>query len=169
MQKLIMPFLLITAIIIYFLPDSPQANEEVIPSREMVFQLLESAFRAQISLSEEDRSIEEINSILDPYFSKDYSQKFLDVNLHEENGKYFTYGTDFGEYYIPFFHYSEYTKIVIEPKEIYVFEYFPQKQQGPVGYDSHYEGILLSKDGDKWKISNYLMNQIPERIIRMAL
>jgi hypothetical protein len=169
MKKLIMPFLIITAIIIYFLPDSPQAEEDNLLSREMVFQFLESAFRAQISLSEKDRPIEEVHSILDAYFSKDYKRRFLDVNLHEENGKFFTYGTDFGEYYIPFFDYSEYTKVVIEQTEIYVFEYFPQNQQGPVGYDSHYEGILLKKYGDQWKISEYLIDQIPERIILKAL
>jgi hypothetical protein len=169
MRKIYLPVLMFLVLIIYFLPDSPEASEDQLDSREKVFQFLESAFQAQISLSEKDRTMEEVDALLDPFFSKQYQQQFLEVNLQEKNGKFFTYGTDFGQLYIPFFAFSENTKVVIEKEKVYVFEYFPKNQQGPVGYDAHYEGLLIDKMEEQWKVSQYLVNQIPERIIRQAL
>jgi hypothetical protein len=162
----------VVAVIILFLfliPISPKADEENFNNREEVFSLLHSAFLAQLSLNEKERTLEEIKLILGPYFTDDYQQLFLKANLYAENGKYLTYGTDFGEYFIPFFKYSESTKVVVEDHKIYVFEYFPKKTDGPVGYDSHYEGLLLSNVNGKWKISDYLYDEIPERIIKKAL
>jgi hypothetical protein len=169
MRKIYVPVLMFFVLIIYILPDSPKASEDQLNSREKVFQFLESAFQAQISLSEKDRTMEEIDALLDPFFTKQYQQQFLEVNLQEQNGKFFTYGTDFGQLYIPFFAFSENTKVVIEKKKIYVFEYFPKNQLGPVGYDAHYEGLLIDKMEEQWKVSQYLVNQVPERIIRQAL
>lgn len=169
LRKIYLPVLMFIVLIIYFLPDSPKASEDQLDNREKVFQFLEMAFQAQIALSEKDRTMEEIEAVLNPFFSKQYQQRFLDVNLHEEKGKFFTYGTDFGELYIPFFAFSENTKIVIEKEKIYVFEYFPKNNQGPVGYEAHYEGLLIDKIEKQWKISQYLINQIPESIIRQAL
>jgi hypothetical protein len=169
LRKIYHPVLIFLVLIIYFLPDSPKASEDQLDNREKVFQFLEMAFQAQIALSEKDRTMEEIEEILNSYFTKQYQQKFLEVNLHQENGKFFTYGTDFGQLYIPFFAFSDNTKIVIEKEKIYVFEYFPKNLQGPVGYDAHYEGLLIDKVDEQWKISQYLINQIPESIIKKAL
>lgn len=155
--------------IIYFLPDSPKASEEQLNNREKVLQFLELAFQAQLSLSEKDRTMEEITFLLDPYFSKEYQQEFFEENLHEDGGKFFTYGTDFGHLYIPFFEFSDLTKVIIEDDQIYVFEYFPENQLGPVGYESHYEGIMIEKIEEQWKISQYLFNEIPENILKQAL
>jgi hypothetical protein len=169
LRKIYLPVLMFFVLIIYFVPDSPKASEEPLDNREKVFQFLELAFQAQISLSEKDRTIEEIEALLDPFFTKHFQQKFLEANLHEENGKFLTYGTDFGQYYIPFFAFSENTKIVIEKEKVYVFEYFPKNLQGPVSYESHYEGLLIDKMEDQWKISQSLTNQIPKEIIKQAL
>lgn len=155
--------------LIYIIPESPEASDEQLSNRDLIYDFLQSAYLAQLSLSELDRNMEEIELILDQYFTKDYQQKFLNENLFEENGYFFTNGTDFGEYFIPFFQFSEYTKVVIHPEEIYVFEYFPKNQQGPVGYDAHYEGILIEKIEDQWKISEYLYNNIPKTILYDAL
>jgi hypothetical protein len=156
-------------LLIFLIPISPKADEENFYTREDVFSLLHSAFLAQLSLNEKERTMEEIKLILDPYFSEDYQQLFLEANLYEENEKYVTYGTDFGEYFIPFFKFSESTKVVVEDDVIYVFEYFPKNTYGPVGYDSHYEGLSLIKSNGQWKISNYLYDDIPEKIIKKAL
>lgn len=169
LRKIYLPLLMFLVLIIYFLPDSPKASEDQLDNREKVFQFLELAFQAQIALSEKDRTMEEIEALLDPYFTKQYQQKFFEVNLHQENGKFFTYGTDFGQMYIPFFAFSENTRIVIEKEKIYVFEFFPQNLQGPVGYEAHYEGLLINKMEEQWKISQYLNNHIPESIIKKAL
>jgi hypothetical protein len=169
MRRFLWPSIIFLVLFIYFLPDSPKASEDQLDSREEVFNFLELAFQAQISLSEKDRTMEEIKLILDPYFSKEYQQKFLRENLVEEGGKYFTYGTDFGFMYIPFFEFSEFTKLVFEDNLIYVFEYFPEQKHGPVGYESHYEGLLITRIDSKWKITDYLINDIPEHIIYKAL
>jgi hypothetical protein len=169
LRKFYLPITMFLVLIIYFLPDSPKASEDQLDNREKVFQFLESAFQAQLSLSEKDRTIEEIEAVLSPYFTKQYQEEFLKLNLHEGNGKYFTYGTDFGQLYIPFFAFSKNTKMVIEEEKIYVFEYFPKNLQGPVGYESHYEGLLIDKIEEQWKVSRYLIDQIPDRIIRKAL
>lgn len=171
MQKKYFQLLTIILLLIYFIPDSPKASEDDLNSRDKVFQFLNSAFQTQVSLSELDRSMEEIKTLMEPYFSKEYQQKFLDVNLHEENGKYFTYGTDFGELYIPFFEFSDITKVVFDTdaEKIYVFEYFPKSKEGPITYDNHYQGILIKKIENQWKISEYLYNQIPQKIIYQAL
>lgn len=171
MQKKYSQLLTIILLLIYFIPDSPKASEDDFNSREKVFQFLHSAYQTQVSLSELDRSIKEIEALLDPYFSKEYQQKFLDANLYAKNGKYFTYGTDFGELYVPFFEFSDITKVVYEEntEQIYVFEYFPKSKDGPISYEGHYEGILIKKIGDQWKVSKYLYNDIPEKIIYQAL
>jgi hypothetical protein len=168
-RKVYLPVLIIIVLIIYFLPDSPKASENDLNNRDKVLQFLESAYQAQISLSELDRSMEEIHFILDPYFTREYQENFFEANLHEENGLYFTYGTDFGELFVPFFKFSEFTKVVFNENEIFVFEYFPKNLLGPVGYDSHYEGLLIKRAEEQWKISDYLYNQIPEDIIKKAL
>jgi hypothetical protein len=169
LRKIYLPIMMFLVLAIYFLPESPKASEDQLDNREKVFQFLELAFHSQISLSEKERTMEEIEALLDPYFTEHYQQEFLKLNLHKEGGKYLTYGTDFGQLYIPFFAFSEHTKMVFEKGKIYVFEYFPKSHQGPVGYESHYEGLLIDKIEKQWKISQYLINQIPEEIIRKAL
>jgi hypothetical protein len=169
MRRLLWPFSIFLVLIIYFLPDSPKASEEKLDDRKAVFQFLELAFQAQISLSEKDRTMEEVELILDPYFSKEYQKKFLDENLVEEDGKFFTYGTDFGYMFIPFFNFSDFTKLVFKDDQIYVFEYFPESKLGPVGYESHYEGLLISRVNQQWKITDYLINEIPKDIILQAI
>jgi hypothetical protein len=155
----------IMMLLLLIIPKSPNASENELTSRDEVFQYLESAYLAQISLSDEDRTMEEIHLLLNPYFSEEYKKIFLDANLVEENGKFTTYGTDFGQYYIPIHRFSNQTNVVIQPNQIYIFEYFQKNHEGPVGYDNHYEGILISKFNGEWKISKYLYNQIPEEII----
>jgi hypothetical protein len=168
-DKKYFPLLIIIVLIIYFLPESPKASEVELNNKEKVYQFLKSAYETQISLSIKDRDMEDIVLLMDPYFTKAFQEKFFEVNLYEENGKFFTYGTDFGHLYIPFFEFTEYTKVVFEKKKIYIYEYFPQNHLGPVGYESHYEGILLEQIGNQWKVSEYLFDEIPDRIIKKGL
>lgn len=143
---------------------SPKA-ETKLPSKHDVFRFLEDAFQVQVSLSELPRTKEEIGSLLNPYFSNDYQRIFLAENLFEEEGKYLTYGSDFPLLYVPFFQYSEETKVIYDDNRIYVFEYFPASTEGPVGYESHYEGLLLKKVDGTWKVDQYLYNDIPKSIL----
>lgn len=162
-KAIILVFLLLLTIV----PLSPQATSGL-TSKKDVYGFLKDAYKAQVSLSEKGRTKQEIDSILKPYFSEDYQQKFWDANIVLEKGKFLTYGTDFAQYYIPYYQFSDKTKVVIQPKKIYVFEYFPEKLDGPVGYKSHYEGLLLIKTNLGWKVDKYLYNQIPEKIIKKA-
>lgn len=130
-----------------------------------VLQTLKDAFQAQVSLSEEERTLEEINQILIPYFTRSYISTFLDENLVEMDGEYFTLGTDFALYYIPFFTYSVETKVHVENNEAFVYEFFSSNREGPVSYENQYQGVKLIKTGGEWKVSEYFFNFHPEEII----
>jgi hypothetical protein len=160
-------FVLLIMLLFLIVPLSPQATTELSTPSE-VFDFLKVAYKAQVSLSEKVRSKKEIENVLDPYFSNDFQAAFWKENIHEEDGKYVTYGTDFAQYYIPYYQFSNRTKVVITSEEIYVFEFFPARTEGPVGYKSHYEGLYLKKIDRSWKVDKYLFDQIPEDIIKRA-
>jgi hypothetical protein len=155
--------LLLVFSILFFFPLIGQAAPvSTIETREDVLGFLHEAFQAQVSLSEEGRTEDEVNSILKPYFTDSYNQLFKKENMVEENGLQFTYGTDFAPYYIPFFQFSDQTEIVINKNSIYVYEFFEGQNEGPVTYKDHFEAIILKKEhtGD-WKVSDYLYDFNP--------
>jgi hypothetical protein len=159
--------LLMLFIVLLLIPLSPNAKENS-SSKKEVFSMLQNAFQVQVSLSEQTRTKKEINDLLDPYFSESYQKLFWDENVFEEEGKFVTYGSDFALYYIPFFQYSDETKMIISQDSIYVFEFFPSNSDGPVGYEDHYEGILLKKENGGWKIDEFLYNNIPDSVLEKA-
>ncbi|MGG5253123.1 DUF3993 domain-containing protein [Neobacillus sp. SM06] len=163
MKKLL---ILVILLLITVVPLSPEATSEM-TTRSDVFTFLKDAYKAQVSLSEKGRTKQEINAIIGPYFSDNYQQLFWKANIVQEKGKFLTYGSDFAPYYIPYYQFSRKTKVVFLPNQIYVFEYFPEKLDGPVGYKSHYEGLLIKKGagGEGWKVDSYLFDQIPKEII----
>lgn len=158
---------IVVAVSLFLLPVHIYAADSNTDNRKKVIGFLQDAFEAQVSLSEKDRTLEEVKEILSPYFTKQYTELFLKENLVEENGKYFTLGTDFALYYIPFFQFSQKTKIVTEKNQIYVYEFFPGNLEGPVSYESHYEGILLEEMDGQMKVIQYL-NRVPETIIQLG-
>lgn len=163
MKKAIM----LICVFIMFMPGYSKA-ETANSERDEIFSALKAGFEAQVSLSEEPRSKQEIKDILTPFFTEDYLKLFWEENVVEENGKYVTYGSDFAQYYIPFYNFSDATEVVKEGNKAYVFEFFPESADGPVGYESHYEGLLLIKEDGNWKVSKYLYNQIPESILKKS-
>jgi hypothetical protein len=159
--------LLILFIVLLLIPLSPKAKDSLSDKND-VFSFLQKAFQAQISLSDQTRTKQEIRDVLSPYFSEEYQKMFWDENMFEEEGKFVTYGSDFAFYYIPFFQYSGETKVVISPESIYVLQFFPTTTDGPVRYEDHYEGIMLKKMDGSWKIADYLYDNIPKSIIEKA-
>lgn len=159
--------LLLLLVVLLLIPLSPNAKVNLNTKKE-VFSLLQDAFQVQVSLSEKTRTKNEIIDLLDPYFTKSYQNLFWKENIFDEEGKFVTYGSDFAPYYIPFFQYSNKTKVVISPESIYVFEFFPASTDGPVGYDDHYEGVLLKKVDGGWKVDQFLYNNIPDSILESA-
>jgi len=158
---------LLVAVSLFLLPVHIYAESSNTDKREAVFEFLQDAFQAQVSLSEKDRNLNEVKELLAPYFTNEYMELFLKENLVEENGKYFTLGTDFALYYIPFFEFSDKTQIVRRQNQIYVYEFFPGNMEGPVTYENHYEGVLLEKNAGKLKVVQYLP-QIPDEIIQLG-
>lgn len=159
--------LLILLVVLLLIPLSPNAKDSL-SNKNNVFSFLREAFQAQTSLSNQTRTKQEISDVLSPYFSDKYQKMFWNENIFEEEGKFVTYGSDFAFYYIPFFEYSEETKVVISPESIYVLQFFPSTTEGPVSYADHYEGILLKKMDGGWKVDEYLYDNIPKSIIDKA-
>lgn len=154
-------FLLVALLMI---PVSAHANSTFV-NRGQVLEFLQEAFQAQVKLSEKERSQKEIEDILSPYFSKQYQELFFKENLVEMDGKYIIFGSDFAPYYIPFFQFSDRTKVASFNHKFYVYEYFPGNVEGPVSYKSHYEGILIEQFAGVWKVSDYLYDNIPDEVI----
>ncbi|MGV2940998.1 DUF3993 domain-containing protein [Mesobacillus sp. LC4] len=149
------------------LPANAYANSDL-DGRKDVFAFLGKAFDSQVSLSEKARTMEEIEAVLDPYFTEDYKSRFIDENVVGQENEYLTYGTDFAPYYIPFYAFSEKTKVVDLENEIYVVEFVPGNAEGPVSYEDHYEGLKLVKNDGSWKVADYLYDEVPQEVIDKA-
>lgn len=167
MDKRSWKLLLFISILIWIVPLNTYAQSESM-NREQVFEFLGEAFEAQVSLSEQGRSMDEIEGMLEPYFTENYKSLFIKENVVGQEDQYQTYGTDFAPYYIPFYAFSENTKVVNMKNEIYVLEYFPGNAEGPVSYDNHYEGLKLVKEEGDWKVAEYMYDDIPEEVINKA-
>jgi hypothetical protein len=63
--------LLLVLAIFLLLPLHTKAAESL-ANREEVLHFLKSAFQAQVSLSEQERNLEEINAIISPNISSEY-------------------------------------------------------------------------------------------------
>lgn len=132
------------------------ASSEKNLSDKEAFTLLKKGFSTQLSLSEQIRSLEEIEGILNPYFTKEFSDKFLDENLFEEEAGYIVYGSDFAPYYIPYFTYSDKTLIVYDEQmdHYYVYEKFEENNDGPVIHGEFYGIVTINRIEQEWKISD---------------
>ncbi len=125
-------------------------------SRDEVFAFVEKAFRAQVSLSKEAREMEEIEEILAPYFSKEMIYLFLNENLTGEQGKFFTYGNEFGKFYLPYYQLSNETFMDTEENSILLYEYYEPIVIGEKIYKGSYEGVLIRRLNEKWLVTNML-------------
>jgi hypothetical protein len=125
-------------------------------SRDEIFAFVDKAFRAQVSLSKEVREMEEIEEILAPYFSKEMIYLFLNENLTGEQGKFYTYGNEFGEYYLPYYQLSDQTFMDTEENSILLYEYYDPIVIGEKTYGGSYEGVLIRRLNGKWLVTNML-------------
>lgn len=165
MIRLISKILPIIIAIALIFPTITKA-EKKLSNREDVFAFVQAAYEAQLSLGDKPRTMEEIEKILSPYFTEEAKRIFLEENLLTENNLFITYGTDFPFFYIPHFTYKDETKLSQFENEQYIFEFFPEMDEGPVSYESHYEGLLLTKSDGGWRIAEFLYNNIPEELIQ---
>lgn len=128
-------------------------------------QFAKNASEVQVSLSEKGRSISKIEEKLSPYFTETFIDQFIEENIVETEEGYQTLGSDFALYYIPYFSYSDRTKLVEYKDQVYIVENFDE-QEGPVAFPESYQGVRLTKE-DGWKIADVLW-VVPREIIKKA-
>lgn len=167
MDKRLWPLFLFFSLFVWMQPLNTYAQTDSL-DRAAVFEFLGEAFEAQVSLSDRGRSMPEIEEILDPYFTDGFKSMFIDENVVGQENQFQTYGSDFAPYYIPFYGFSDKTKVVNLDNEIYVLEYFPGNGEGPVSYENHYEALKLINENGSWKVSEYLYDDIPKEVITKA-
>ncbi|MCC3357649.1 DUF3993 domain-containing protein [Bacillus sp. REN16] len=159
MSKRIVLLLIVICIIgIVSVPTATASSTQPL-TKQQVYALLQEAFQAQSSLTFEFRAYDEVQQIIAPYFHEDYAASFLEENLMKEEEGYIVYGSDFALYFVPFYTYTDETKILFDPEEnkIYVYELFKVPESGPVSYEDHYEVITLEKINSKWLITDLSM------------
>lgn len=149
---------LLFAIMITLLFSIPNVvAAETPPTDEETIAYLQEAQQAQFSLGEKHRNLAEIHEILDPYFTRDYQEQFLEEHLFEEKEGYITYGTDFTIFYIPFFSFDENTKIHRdkESDKLYAYEFFDVDESMPYLYEPHFEYVELEYTQNGLVVSKY--------------
>lgn len=157
-------FAIVIILLLGMFPYSAHATSHL-TSRDEVFAFVEKAFRAQVSLSKEARDMEEIQEILAPYFSEKLIYLFLNENLTGENGAFYTYGNEFGKYYLPFYQLSDQTFIETEENSILLYEYYEPIVYGEKIYEGAYEGVLIRKVNENWIVTNMLTDKEVRTII----
>jgi hypothetical protein len=125
--------------------------------KEEVLSFLQDAKAAQFSLGEKHRDMTEIQNVLDPYFSRDYQEQFLDAHLFKEEQGYITYGTDVPHFYIPFFTYDENTKIKQDEAtgKLFAYEFFDVDESEAYLYPDHYEYVELEQNEQGLQVVSY--------------
>ncbi|WP_223700419.1 DUF3993 domain-containing protein [Sutcliffiella deserti] len=148
---------LLFAFIILLTIGVPDAAAQNPATNDEINTVLKKAQQAQFSLGEKHRTLEEIKEVLNPYFSQDYQEQFLEAHLYKEDKGYITYGTDVNYFYIPFFSYDESTKFfeIKETETIIVYEYFEVDESMPYLNKNHYEFIEIDETKEGIRIVNF--------------
>ncbi|MBO0994500.1 DUF3993 domain-containing protein [Bacillus sp. SD088] len=141
------------------------ANVDAEENQFDFFEFMQKAFNVQVSLSEKGRSISEIEQKMAPYFTESFIDQFIEENIVKTEEGYQTHGTDFALYYIPYFSYSDRTKMIEYKNQLYIIEKI-NEHEGPVKFSDSYQGVRLTKEKD-WKIADVLW-VVPEEIIQEA-
>ncbi|WP_455661103.1 DUF3993 domain-containing protein [Pradoshia sp.] len=164
MKHLMRMLLVSLAIVLVFPLLNVKADRQL--SEEEAFRLLQEAFDTQVALNEKPRSMEAIEESLGRYFTTEYTEDFIEMNVKEniDGEGYLAYGTDFALYYIPFFTYDENTEIGYdrERDQWYVYEWFGESVDGPVSYEGHYEAVGITYEDNGWTINDYQIRFNPD-------
>lgn len=156
MSKRISLLLIVICLIGLVSVPTAKASSNQPLTQEEVFTFLQEAFQAQSSLTSEFRTYEEVQQVLAPFFHSDYANTFLEENLIKEKDGYIVFGSDFALYFVPFYSYTDETKILFDQneKKIFVYELFKAPESGPVAYKDHYEVITIEKINSNWLITD---------------
>ncbi|WP_433749264.1 DUF3993 domain-containing protein [Falsibacillus pallidus] len=123
------------------------------------------AFHAQVSLSEKERSMDAVKQVLAPYFTNGFMDKFINENIVQTDNGFQTFGSDFAQYFIPFFSYEDGKTKAVKSTQgtIYVMEKFVDDGEGPVSFEDGYQWVRWIQTDDGWKIDDIGMGT-PEDI-----
>ncbi|RDI47643.1 DUF3993 domain-containing protein [Falsibacillus pallidus] len=148
-----------------FIALAVSAPAKASDSRMDMISATKDAFHAQVALSEKERSMGEVKQVLTPYFTDEFMDKFINENIVQTDNGYQTFGSDFAQYFIPFFTYEDgKTKAVNSTKDaIYVMEKFVDDGEGPVSFEDGYQWVRWIQTDDGWKIDDIGMGT-PEDI-----
>ncbi|MGM0919999.1 MAG: DUF3993 domain-containing protein [Bacillota bacterium] len=122
--------------------------------QEEAADLTREAAQTQLTLTENERSLEEIEKALDPYFTDKFIDGYMKENVHKGEDKYIVYGSDFTPFGIPFFNYEENMKFGSENRKLKLYQFFPAEEEGPVSYDDHFETVEFIEEDGTYKISS---------------
>ncbi|MEG9296469.1 DUF3993 domain-containing protein [Mangrovibacillus sp. Mu-81] len=122
--------------------------------------LVKEAFQTQVSISEQPQSLEAIEKQLERSFTSELSDAFIEENVVKVEEGYQTFGSDFAQYYIPFFKYDESTKVEYADGKWYIWEERSGDEEGPVSTVPGVEVVVLTKDKGDWKVSS-ITNELP--------
>ncbi|PFA68857.1 hypothetical protein CN378_05085 [Bacillus sp. AFS015802] len=131
--------------------------------KENALNLVEDAFRTQVSLSEEPQSKKQIEEKLSKYLTEGLTTSFMSENLYEVDGGYITFGSDFASHYVPFFDYDESTRVKYIDGHWYVWEERKNQEDGPFSSTNGIEAVVLSEEEGTWKVSS-ITYDLPEDI-----
>ena len=81
MKYLLRTFLASLAIFIVIPILNVNADRQL--NEEEAFRLLQNAFKTQVALSEKPRSMEEVKVSLGRYFTPEYTNEFIEMNVQE--------------------------------------------------------------------------------------
>jgi len=131
---------------------------------DQMIEKTKEAANVQLSLSERGYTYSEVIEALTPYFTDQFIDAFISVNMmKEDDGLYYIMGTDFPIYYIPFYQYAGETIVEMSDDytQVVVYEFFSATSDGPIGYDDHYEAILYKLENDEWKVDEIIPQYNP--------
>ncbi|MEH7222380.1 DUF3993 domain-containing protein [Bacillus sp. JJ1566] len=168
-KRIVLLLVVICLIGLVSVPTATASSNQPL-TKEQVFTQLKEAFQAQSSLTLEFRTYDEVQKTLAPYFQEDYIANFLEENLMKEEEGYIVYGSDFALYFVPFYSYTDETKILFdqEVNKIFVYELFKSPESGPVSYQDHYEVITLEKISSNWLITDLTMEDEAPSVKKVA-
>ncbi|RSK26844.1 DUF3993 domain-containing protein [Bacillus sp. HMF5848] len=148
---------IITMIILIFLLLSiGQALANNTISNDDVFNFLQEASAAQLTLATDFHSLDDVNATLSSYFTEEYITEFTADHVYEEDEGYIVYGTDVSATFIPFFSYDDRTKVQWNESqsEIYVYEWFTYEDDSPYWFEDQFTVTVIQLSKTGWLISN---------------
>lgn len=141
------------ALILFFAFGQAGHAETAIGKQEAV-EIVQHAAEAQIALTETERSLEEIEKTLSPYFTDEFISEYMKENVEKGENEYIVYGSDFTSYGIPFFNYDEEMEFGRENSSLKLYQFFAGEDEGPVSYEDHYEAVEFKEEDGGYKISS---------------